>query len=114
MRSPPCRTLLSLSAGTMELHGVGPSAASPVLVTRALLVLGRGWAVLMTMCVAVGVAVTFSLLIVLCVAVVMAKTFSFRTAMLVALSVAVTFFLVRVASFLLHVLQKSRSKKGEY
>lgn len=75
--------------------------------TMTLLVLERAWAFLTTMCMAMGVAVTFSLLIMLCVAMVMAMTFSFLMDVPVALAVAVTFFLMRVASFLLHMLQKS-------
>lgn len=57
-----------------------------------------------------GVAVTS--LVTLHEAMMMTMTFSFLMA--VALTGAVTFFLMRTASFLLHVLQKSQSKKGEY
>lgn len=73
--------------------------------TVTLLVLGRAWAFLMIVCTAAGVAGTFSLLIILCMAMV-AMTF-FLTAVPVALPVAVTFVLRRVASFLLHMPQKS-------
>ena len=79
--------------------------------TMTLLVLGRAWAFLMTLRMAMGVAVTFSLLIILRVAMVMAMTFSFLMAMPAALMVAVTFFLMRVASFLLHVLRKAEAKR---
>lgn len=59
------------------------------------------------------VTATFSLLMILHVAVGMAVT-SFRMAVSMILTGAVTFSHMRVASFLLHMIQKSRSKKGEY
>lgn len=67
----------------------------------------------MAMHMARGVIATFSLLMIFHVAMDMAVT-SFLMAVSTTLTGAVTFFLMRVASFLLHLIQKSRSKKGEY
>lgn len=52
-----------------------------------------------------------SLVIILCVAVGMAVTFSFLVAMSVDLTAAMTFFLMRMASSLLHTYRTAEAKK---
>lgn len=74
-------------------------------------VVGKAWAALLAACMVLEAVVNFFLFITLCVATAVATTFSFLTAVP---AVAVPSFPERMASFLLRLLQKSQSEKGEH